>query len=375
MKGSARGRMWLRIAAFVLVLGVVWFAVQSVLVTKYQWNDCLDMRYRDYAAELAGSVDVLMIGSSQLQSGLCPMVMYNETGITAMNMSGALLHHTLAIEQLKTLLSLNRAPKYVVFSPTSLISYRDATDSEMLALYYHFIDCQPTVGRKFQVYQAMQKEVGGSVDALPFAAPLIGWHSRWREISPEDFRSKSWFASEYKGFLKGQQMRPESMNITEFVDNEEDSEFTSFTPQSEEGWDTFLQLCKDNEITPVAVLLPRFDGVFTEEKLSAIVDWLDERDILTLNYMEEDALAAMNWDWRRHFADRIHLNLNGSLHLGADLAWQLSELAEVPDHRGEPGFEKWDADLERFFDACGENIRETLGSDYVPWYMAQPEDF
>ena len=365
---------WLRILCFFLVFAIVWQGLTQLLQTKYQWNDCWPQRYEDYAAEPPDSVDVVFIGNSQLYCGISPMMLYNEAGITSYNMGGYFFYHTLITEQLKILCELNTPPKCVVFSPTSLVSVRGQNDEEMVTLYYNFITSQPTIQRKLHAYNAMQNEVGGGVDALPFIAPLLGFHNRWRELSEIDFKTRADYASEYQPFLKGQQRVTQVRNVTEFVEGEPADKNTELLENSKQGWLEFFDYCKEQDIQPIALLQPRFDGTYSPQAVENIVSWLEEEDIPVLNYMDESSLQELGWNWRSHFMDPIHLNFNGSLFFAQDLAWQLQDLAGLEDHRGEEGFEKWDEQFQQFYSTFQYSIAQELGESYTPWWEGDLEE-
>ena len=45
-------------------------------------------------------------------------------------------------------------------------------------------------------------------------------------------------------------------------------------PESVEGWLKIFALCRENDITPIALILPRFDGFFTGAPVQALIDFL-----------------------------------------------------------------------------------------------------
>ena len=367
-KNRARRLKWLRILCFALVFALVWQGLTQLLEVKYRWDDCWPQRYEDYAAEPPNTVDVVFIGNSQIYGGVSPMALYNEAGITSYNMSGHFFYHTLITEQLKILCELNTPPKCVVFSPVSLVSLRSPDNDEIVSIYFNFIGSQSTLKRKLQVYNAMQSAPEGSVDPLPFLAPLLGFHNRWWKLSETDFKTRASYASAYQPFLKGQEILTKIRNMTDFAEGEPMEGSIELIETSKQGWLEFFDYCKERDIQPIALLQPRFDGVYNPQAVENIVSWLEEQEVPVLNYMDETSLQEMGWNWRRHFEDPMHLNFGGSLFLAQDLALQLQGLAELEDHRGEEGFESWDTDVTAFFDAYGEAITDELGESYAPWW-------
>lgn len=373
MSGQARARgfRWGRALVFCLLFACVFLAAQYVLLKKYEPADCWPERFEAYAAEPAGSIDMVFLGSSQSYWGTSPMILWNEAGIASVNMSGILHHHTIVYEQLKTILDLNTPPRYIVFNPTSLLSTYRAGEEKLQPVYEQFIYTLPALKHKWSAFQAMVDEAQGTFDTAAFLLPMLRYHSRWQELEREDFLLPSYWARQYKPWLKGQMPMLDSINITEFVEAEVEQGFTELVPESVEGWLKIFALCRENGITPIALILPKFDGSLRGERLDALLAFLEENEVAYINYMDEVMLAEMGWDYRRHFKDREHLGFVGSIYASYDLAYRLSDVAEWEDHRGDPAYEAWEQDRVRFFEEYREQIEEALGSEYYEYSMME----
>ena len=191
------GLRWGRALAFCVLFACVFLAAQYVLLKKYEPADCWPQRFADYAAEPAGSIDMVFLGSSQSYWGTSPMILWNEVGIASVNMSGIMHHHTIVYEQLKALLEMNTPPKYVVFNPSSLLSTYKAGEEKLQPVYEQFIYTLPTLGQKISAFRAMLEEGEGTVDVASFLFPLLRYHSRWQELTAEDFLLPSYWAVSY----------------------------------------------------------------------------------------------------------------------------------------------------------------------------------
>jgi len=179
-------------------------------------------------------------------------------------------------------------------------------------------------------------------------------------------RLPSYYAGQYQPFLKGQMPMMEGIVISDFVyAEEENTGFAGLIEEAVAGWEKVFALCREAGITPVALIMPRFDGMLKGEPLEAMLDFLDGEGVDVINYLDEVSLVEMEWDYRRHFKDREHLNFRGSLYCSQDLAWQLSDLFDLQDHRDDPAYGQWQADWEQFSAAYHDEIVETLGEDYL----------
>ena len=369
-KSSHRRIKGLRVVCFCAIFVLVFLSAQQILKIKYRAHDCGALRYQAYSAEPADSVDIVVLSNSQLHTGINSMILYNETGITCWNMSIDYIQHTLVTEQLKTILTLNTPPKYVLFTPTSLMGIRWPSHEEAEALYTSFVKDQPSRERATEAYHSIRATFGeDAVDLSSFLLPFFHYHSRWNDLHESDFRPQSYYNERYQPFLKGQNPILYARDITQKAFSDPlPIGATDIDEESAEGWLAFFDLCEENGITPVALIQPRFDALYRGEVLETILEWLDENDILYLNYMEETALADLDMDYTSHFMDYLHLNFEGSMHFGQTLAYDLSSELDLEDHRGEEGYESWDADVTSFFDAYGEYIAEAMGDSYAPWW-------
>lgn len=365
--------LW-KVLLFCVLFACVFLGVQYVLMGKYQPEDCWPERYADYAAEPANTVDVLFVGSSQSYWGVSPMALWHEAGITSVNMSGVMHQHNMVYEQLRALLALNTPPKCAVFNISSLVQMYTVNDEKLRPVWEQFISTLPTWDQKQSAYHTMCAEATGKLDKLSFFLPLLRYHSRWSELTADDFRVPADYRKSYRPFLKGQMPMMEGINITEFVDAAKELEgYNGLLPQSMEGWKRVFALCRENGIIPVALIMPRFDSFFKGAPLEDMLAFLDENQVDVINYMDEVSLNEMGWDYRHHFKDREHLNFRGSLYGAQDLAWQLSYLCDLQDHRGDPAYSQWEADWEQFEQTYGDLLSETLGDEQTEFLDSDDE--
>ena len=59
------GLRWGRALAFCVLFACVFLAAQYVLLKKYEPADCWPQRFADYAAEPAGSIDMVFLGPAR----------------------------------------------------------------------------------------------------------------------------------------------------------------------------------------------------------------------------------------------------------------------------------------------------------------------
>ena len=83
---------------------------------------------------------------------------------------------------------------------------------------------------------------------------------------------------------------------------------------------------------------------YNKETHRAIQEWADEHGVefLDLNLNTDE----VGIDWATDTNDAgDHMNYEGSMKVSAYMADYLRENYELPDHRGEAGYESWDEDF------------------------------
>ena len=352
------GRRALSVLLFLAIAAGVFFPVQWLLVDKYQPDQYWPPRYRDYAAAQE-QVDVVFIGSSTVFWGISPMALWNEAGITSMNMGGVLMQHTMAHEELQTLLEMNKAPKCVVFSVDSLYNHYAVDDAKLEPAFFAQINTLPTAAQRKRAFDHYRAEGGRKITPGNLLLPLLRYHARWNQLTEEDFIPASRYDGQYQSFVKGQGIHRESIDITEFVETEQITEGEiPFPEDAMEGWREFVSLCRENDILPIAILMPRFDDSLRGSVQEQVTGFFEDMGVDVINYMDEVSLAEMNWNYHDFFKDRIHLNFAGSLYLASDLAWRLMDLADVEDHREDPAFESWHDDWALFEETYAHDLEK-----------------
>ena len=349
--------LW-KIVLFAVLFCVVLGTVQQVINHKFLLDEYWPGRFDTYRSLPRNSVDVVFLGTSMTQAGVSPNILWKEAGIASYNMSGSLHQHTFAEQKLLTMLELNTPPKYAVFTPTSLYG-REFYKLEIRTAYHKFVSALPTVGQKVRAVLAMKRDLdaaGEAFDVVHFLLPILDYHSRWSNLQEWDVRPAWTYADEDPAFMLGQDDLDRTGDITD--KRKPDDENATLNPEVEQMWRKVFALCRQNGITPVVLIPPRFDGIPTKAQLEATQRLCEESGAVFINYLAPGELERMAWDYTRDFAETVHLNFHGAAKLSRDLAQKLSALPGVSDHRGDPAYAVWDEYCAVYYDTYGPRLAE-----------------
>lgn len=268
-------------------------------------------------SEPENSVDVLIVGSSHVNSGYIPAVLWQEYGISAHNVYSWsqpmwISYHYIR-EALKT-----QSPGVVVLDLNGMmygnsVEQPDATDS---VNYANSFTIDP--GANFLEMIATVAHCGVDLrDPIDFL-PLIRYHSRWKNLDEHAF---TYDPHHDHSALKGYGFQVvQHANIQPVFPS-----LDSAQPYSAavEYLDRIVALSEREQFDLVFVLAP----YVYQENEPAIFAWLadyaDAHGIPLLNYCLQDS-QRIGLDWSTDFCDASHVNYVGALKLTRDLGDHLT---------------------------------------------------
>lgn len=381
-----------KIIALILCFGIALEISQYPL--HYRWSENEDVYSRNvtYKDEAEGSVDVLYFGTSEIYNDIFPTAMYDEAGFTGMNFA---VSHKSAITtyyQVKYALKY-QTPKVVCCDFSALFTNKLPSHGENNEqIYRKIVDTMPDKDIKLQLIASM-KMADKKTDVLSYLFPIFRYHSRWSDLSREDFQPDYQVSDDYKLYSAGcrlqadgsynEKSRPEITvdtkitealwdinSLTEVKDDEadltgkEESEKAAevITAQNEtvpgeevpanvsvEYYDKMIKLCQDKGIQVVALIPPKIrDGALKTARMAAIEEYMYSRGVDIIDYNTYEQVTRLGLNLQEHYCDAAHMNYKGAIIMSRDLAGVLSEKYDLPDHRGDEAYAKWDSYWDEF---------------------------
>lgn len=380
-----------KIIALILCFGIALEISQYPL--HYRWSENEDVYSRNvtYKEEAEDSVDVLYFGTSEIYNDVFPTAMYEETGITGMNFA---VSHKSAITtyyQMKYALKYQN-PKVVCCDFSALFTNKLPTHGDNNEqIYRKIVDTMPDADIKLQLIASM-KMSDRKTDVLSYLFPIFRYHSRWSDLSREDFEPDYQVSDEYRLYSAGCRLQGSSYNekarpeitvdtqitealwdvasLTEVKDDEEDltgedgfEKETKVSPEQEkavpgeeplanvsvEYYDKMIKLCQERGIQVVALIPPKIrDGALKTARMPAIEEYMYSRGVDIIDYNTYEQVTRLGLNLQEHYCDAAHMNYKGAVIMSRDLAKVLSERYDLPDHRDDGAYAKWDSYWDEF---------------------------
>lgn len=172
-----------------LVIGIwLFLGIQDLFTVKSYPGTMAEETFSAFYGLKKNSVDVLMFGNSHIYCGIYPMKLYENTGIVSYSLATGsqpiALSYYLLKEALKT-----QTPKIVIVDPSNL--FTDEIDSAWRV----GMDNMPLNDVKIELaYDYGRRQFGGGYWSVIF--PIIKYHSRWNELTGNDYISNWYMAGE-----------------------------------------------------------------------------------------------------------------------------------------------------------------------------------
>lgn len=312
-----------------------------------------------FYSEPPNSLDVVYIGSSHIYSGISPVEIYKDYGITGYDCTSSSQDSYKAYHYLKEVLKTQR-PKVVVYDLMALFigETRDEISNwsgiENMRFSLNFLET---------AWHASDNKS----DVLSYIFPVIRYHDRWEELNSEDFLNR--YESDY---AKGQDMRYGDLIATPLT-AEQFPQFTELPTEevieinneASENIKKMVDLCKENDIELLFIKTP-ITG-YTYEYGNAMKKFADECgiDLIDYNLMHED----IGLDWTTDFLDIVHLNSNGRSKLSQHIGRYLVDTYKLEAHVDKG----WEKDANLYSQACkAKKIQRTYDSD--EWFKMINDD-
>jgi hypothetical protein len=331
---ALNGKKIVKGICFVLIFaGLFWFT-QRLLQAKWVASDketsASTSAWQEYRSLEENSIDVLFLGTSHTYSGIDPMYMYGQSGLTSFVLGGAGMHldatYLVLEDALKT-----QSPS-VIFLDMSAIHYEEQLEE---AKAHKTIDQLPITLSKIEYAFNTESEELSALDVL---FPLFRYHTRWESLEKDDFKYTT-------GELPTTSVRGHYITYrtkaTELYFNE-DEEFTL----TDRNWDymqRIAKLCEENDIELVLYKIPSPTWYASQSQGSQEV-----ADKLGLTYLElYYDVDEIGLDVTKDFRDRKdHLNQNGADKVSQYMLDYIQENYDFADQRDNN--ERWDTDYVQY---------------------------
>jgi hypothetical protein len=314
----------LEACAFCLVALLIFVCLNDVFKTPdYRIHGWITKFYD----ETPQSLDVVAIGPSSMYTFWQPALAWDAFGVASWNLTTPGMPYTAPIQMVKEALKTQTPKVFMVEAGTFL---NEPSPDRV----HNLSDFLPWSKEKLALIDTSCSVLGvEGFDRLEYFLPIVRFHSRWYELKKEDFgrpREAYKSSSYYKTFLKKK---------ADFEYDYEDAATSKPIDDFRRAYLTeFLDYCKANGLEVVFVAAPNTkDNKGELRYMRDVVEGYGYPFVMTVDHMEEIGLVIPD-----DFFNENHTNLSGSIKCIAWFGKYLKERYDIPDHRGEKGYESWD---------------------------------
>lgn len=326
-----------RCVAFFIIFSMIFSNTSDYLRRPDDESDEIHAFYD----EPKGSIDVLFMGSSPILRGVSPMVMWKQNGFTSYVRASALQAPSVTYGLLGESLEY-QSPELVVLLCDNIFLEFDYGERE--GDLRRALDGMKMSKYKFQIVNQVIA-ADDRQTLLSYMFPLFRYHERWKEINWAEAEPTPLMVHSFKKgnvYLRGGEpqeypenfMEPSSTLAPEF--NESAKDYIEKT----------INLCKEKNISVLMLHLPKMSWSY--EQSMAIEDFAKEMGVDYLDCDREEIRTQLNLDPAVDYYDQGHMNLIGSIKLSQWFGEYLDITYNLPDHRNEEAYQKWNEDYQLY---------------------------
>lgn len=323
---------------FWLLFFLIFTRISYVLVPT--WSDKAGMpikRTNDFYAQEEDTMDAMIFGSSYSYYSVSPLPIWNNYGITSYSFGNPSQRIWTTYYYMEEAFKY-QSPKVVFYEMGTAHVTEPAGDGQNR----QNLDPLEFSATKLK---AILEVTGRTNETLAsYLMPGLRYHSRWNELSEEDFTKGADVGYYGRGSLMRFGAKPAKSKDRELwmTDTGED---LVFPEENEEYIDKMIELCEKNGAELVFV---RFPEIYWTKNLHDMVQSLaDKKGITYIDYNTFPEEYGLDWD--TDTSDRgSHMNVMGNEKVSNYLGQYMKDHYGFEDKRENPDYASWVENAEKF---------------------------
>lgn len=296
---------------FVILLIFIIVVINQILVPKYTIRNSkwpTTTTYNQFYEMEPNSIDVLFLGASVVVNAYNPQELYDKYGIRSYNLGSEQQSLFLSYYWLEEALRFQN-PKVVVVDTSFLVNiHPESPLNTTEPLVRKCIDPMRFSKVKYKAVHDLCA-IDSSQSELSYYLTNIRFHSRWSDLTEQDFILNQKNDISLKGFGPLYEYGPDS--YTPFYSTDENVTY-EFNQLMVEYLDKIIELCNKNNISLILTSLP---GLKMNDGLNnAIVSYANMRGVQYLNFYDNDLYNKLGLELPRESIIE-HSNIWGSIKL------------------------------------------------------------
>ena len=348
----------------ILLLSVVFLT--NILSSKWK-TPCYETRGQKEFYEMEkNSIEVCMLGSSQVVYGISSMKLMEDYGISAYSFGSTKQPLIASLAWLKECRK-NQDIKTVILDTSMLFENTEE------ARYHVAFDNMKLSWEKIKTIYEHCSLNNNTDPFLSYFFKIIKYHSRWSELTENDFTYDSQDMPVFRGNVISSRSR--KMDLYDIAyDHDKFNENLKMQEYQQEYFEKLVLYCKEEGLDLILIKTPKNNWSITKHIL--VEEYAKEHDLPFIDFSSVGMMDEIGLDVNTDFMDGEHLNYFGSSKLTEYLGKYLKENYDLTDFREiegyvNPNYERYleyvkdcelqvCTDLSDYFDALNDERYEVL---------------
>ncbi len=358
-------KQFIKSIAFILLFVFLLSGISNILSAKWVMKLSETCVLEGFYELEKNSLDVCVLGSSQVTYGLNCMEMYEDYGISAYSLGTAnqpmMMTYYLAKDVIKT------QNVSTILMDVSIL-YEESNEGQ----FRKVLDNMPLSRNKVEAIWAHCQEEEGESESesekntstkQAYLFNIIKYHSRWQELTKEDFDYSDVRNYIYRGNNLNSDLTGHTLSYDILMIENDEPEEIEMVRENKDYFIKIVELCKSENINLILIKTPKES--WTKTRHEGVAQLAEEYGLDFLDFNTEEMMKAMNLVTDEDIKDIDHLNVRGEDKLSSYLAEYMLERYEFTDYRTvegyDPGnFEQYQKDhQDKYLQSC-RNIEEFL---------------
>lgn len=319
-----------RTAVFLLILLLVVVYISNTLMPKWL-NPCYEtITFTEFSELDENSVEVCVLGSSQIIYGVSGMQLYEEHGISSYSFGSAVQPMAISYAWLQECMK-KQDLKLVVLDVSSL--YQDTKASQ----WRKALDTMPLSAGKLEAVGVYSEVVEEADPAVSFLLPLIKYHTRWSGLKEKDFATDPDEQPVYRGYYMEKRSNPVDLSEMTY-DNDAYDDTVQMLDYQKKYLDKIADYCREQGLELLLIKTPKNNWNIT--KHTQVQAYADEKGLPYIDFSSLAMVEELDLDMNTDFFDGEHMNLRGAQKLTAWLGNYISEHYELADFGASEGYDE-----------------------------------
>ncbi|ETP72481.1 hypothetical protein UYO_1555 [Lachnospiraceae bacterium JC7] len=332
-------KIWKRIVSVLLILVMVTGGIY--VGDKLTTRGVSQRKYVKFFAE-PNEYDVVFYGSSHVLSGIQPMELWKNYGITSFNLGGHAASLGMSYWVLRQSLKYHK-PRLAILDIYDMYAH-DQPYMDISFMHYS-MDAYPMSITKFMAVQDLLKDRSTAAKAELFF-PFSVYHSRWDEVTEES--AKAAFDSGFFNSYSGSEIRY-GVAVPNAIERVKPGD----TMEGSEGADTYIRdfvtACRDAGVEVCFMRVPYPACVENQMAENRVMKLAEEMGVRVIDLMKgtdkDEMLSSVVVNWDTDLVDaNAHLNAVGAFKVTMYLGKLLQQYYGFRDKREEAAYSNWNDD-------------------------------